>query len=364
MSWTNLPSNSGSHSAPHNEGIRLARRPWIAYLGHDDIWAPDHLEAILEVIDSDPPPGFVVSGCVFYGPDGSDIHWVTGLFTGDDAPLHHVFPPSSFAHRRRVPDMIGEWQDPASVAPPPDADFLLRAARAGLRFRSTGRVTVHKFAAGHRYLSYVRPRSDEQRVLLESLDRLDDGHVERLIEKSTERERFMAMRYPDFQRYAAGFLFEANRWNKGLKRPPLRPLSGRTVIEQTDEPRALDWYALETDEVRFRWSGPSPRPRILIPYSGGRVRIRIHVPRVPMAVSLDGVSVFVEEQEVDRRVEKEEDGASALVFSTELRPRDETVVTLSTPAMFSPHDVTGNGDHRLVGVPVGDLVIEPLDSPG
>jgi hypothetical protein len=46
-------------------------------------------------------------------------------------------------------------------------------------FRSTGRVTVHKFAAGHRYLSYVRPRSDEQRVLLQSLDRLDDGHVER-----------------------------------------------------------------------------------------------------------------------------------------------------------------------------------------
>jgi len=83
-----------------------------------------------------------------------------------------------------------------------------------------------------------------------------------------------------------------------------------------------------------------------------------------MAVSLDGVSVFVEEQEVDRRVEREEDGTSVLVFSTELRPRDETVVTLSTPAMFSPHDVTGNGDRRLVGVPVGDLVIEPLDSPG
>jgi hypothetical protein len=77
-----------------------------------------------------------------------------------------------------------------------------------------------------------------------------------------------------------------------------------------------------------------------------------------MAVSLDGVSVFVEEQEVDRRVEKDEDGTSALVFSTELRPRDETVVTLSTPAMFSPHDVPQRRS-TLVGVPVGDLVIEP-----
>jgi len=302
-----------------------------------------------------------VSGCVFYGPDGSDIHWVTGLFTGDDAPLHHVFPPSSFAHRRRVPDMIGPWRDPSLVAAPPDADFLLRGAREGLRFRSTGRITVHKFAAGHRYLSYVRPRSDEQRALLKSLDRLGGDHVERLIEKSTERGRFMAMRYPDFDRYPAGFLFDANRWNKGLSRPPLSPLSGRTVIEQSDKPRALDWYALEWDKRAFRWSGPNPRPRILIPFSGGKVTVRIRVPSVPAAPSLDSISVFVEEQEVNRRVEQEENGASALVFSAELRPHGETVMTLATPAMFCPDDILGNGDRRLVGLPVGDVVIEPLE---
>ena len=256
--------------------------------------------------------------------------------------------------------MIGQWHDPSVVAAPPDADFLLRGAREGLRFRSTGRVTVHKFAAGHRYLSYVRPKSDEQRALLKSLDRLGGDHVERLIEKSAERGRFMAMRYPDFDRYPAGFLFDANRWNKGLTRPPLSPLSGRSVIEQSDKPRALDWYALEWDKRAFRWSGPNPRPRILIPFSGGKVTVRIRVPNVPAVPSLDSVSVFVEEQEVDRRIEQEESGVSALVFSAELRPRDETVVTLATPAMFCPDDVIGNGDRRLVGVPVGDLVIEPL----
>ncbi len=64
ISWSHLEGNSGSQSAPNNEGIRTAQRPWIAYLGHDDIWAPDHLERLREVIESEPVPDVAVSGCV------------------------------------------------------------------------------------------------------------------------------------------------------------------------------------------------------------------------------------------------------------------------------------------------------------
>ena len=44
--WRNLPQRSGSQSAPNNAGGALARGRYIAYLGHDDLWAPDHLESL------------------------------------------------------------------------------------------------------------------------------------------------------------------------------------------------------------------------------------------------------------------------------------------------------------------------------
>jgi glycosyltransferase involved in cell wall biosynthesis len=71
--WKNLPSNSGSQSAPNNEGIRLAHGSHIAYLGHDDIWSRYHLE-LLDGVVREQDPGFVVSGAVYHGPPDSRIN--------------------------------------------------------------------------------------------------------------------------------------------------------------------------------------------------------------------------------------------------------------------------------------------------
>src|SRR5947199_5159251 len=61
--WSNLPQNTGSQSYPNNEGIRRARGDWICYIGHDDIWAPDHLQSFAEAISPVDEAHFVVSGC-------------------------------------------------------------------------------------------------------------------------------------------------------------------------------------------------------------------------------------------------------------------------------------------------------------
>jgi glycosyltransferase involved in cell wall biosynthesis len=356
--WRNLKKNSGGQSAPNNEGIRRARGQWICYIGHDDIWRPDHLHQFRQLIAADPAADFVVGGCIYHGPPDSDTDYVTGLFDTPDAAFHHFFPPSSIAHRLHVCDRIGEWRAPRSIRAPVDCDFLLRAAHAGLRFASTGHISVHKFAAGHRYLSYLRPGCAEQIAMLRLMQNGDCEQIRRIVVRAKRHGLFMTMRYLDYSTYEPGLAFNQNRGNKGLDRPPLQLLKGKTVIKQTDEPRALDWHLRESADARHRWSGPNPRPKMLIPYTGGRARFAIEV----VAPPVHSVSICVEATEVRHVEERRSDGSRWLVFDAVLKAAEETIVTLRTPAMFRPSEVYGNDDHRHLGLPVADIIIEPLCS--
>ena len=358
--WRNLVHTSGSQSFPNNEGIRCARGQWVCYIGHDDVWAPDHLARLRALIEHERTIDFAVSGCIYYGPPGSEVYYVTGLFTDIDAAFEHFFPPSSLAHRRDVVARIGAWCDPRSIAPPVDAEFVLRAARARLRFASTGHVTVHKFAAGHRYLSYLRQTADEQCAILRVLDQGSAGHVEHLIEVSKRTSRFMVMFHPDFSVYEKGQLFDRNRMNKGLNRPPLRPLSKRAVIEQTDDPRGLDWHGLEQGSRPFRWSGPNPRPKILIPFVADRARLTIQIMALPPGAKPEDISVFVENKKAVPTIELEADGTHRLCLVAPLSRHDYTVISLHTPIMFCPREVAGSEDGRRLGVAAADIILDPL----
>ena len=49
--WHNLPENCGNQYGPNNAGIAMARGRHIAYLGHDDIWLPDHLQRHVDTME-------------------------------------------------------------------------------------------------------------------------------------------------------------------------------------------------------------------------------------------------------------------------------------------------------------------------
>src|SRR5262249_51268141 len=84
-----LPAHTGSQSDPNNAGIAAARGRYIAYLGHDDIWMPDHLQALAEALHGS-GGDFAVSGCAYHGPRGTTLVEITGLVE-DAHDLHRHF---------------------------------------------------------------------------------------------------------------------------------------------------------------------------------------------------------------------------------------------------------------------------------
>jgi hypothetical protein len=98
----------------------------------------------------------------------------------------------------------------------------------------------------------------------------------------------------------------------------------------------------------------------LSPNTGGRARFGLEVRGRTPIPWVNSVSICVDEAEMQHQVEIRSDGSRWLIFETELKPAEETIVTLKTPAMFRPSEVYGNDDHRNLGIPVADMIIEPL----
>ena len=264
--WINLPSRCGSQSAPNNAGIKAANGDAIAYIGHDDIWEPDHLRRLATLLDADPKLDFAVGGAIFHLPNGIPGSLVTGLFEDDSAKHVHFFPPSSFAHRKSVCDEIGMWRMPFDIKAPVDADFLLRAAKVDLRFASTGKISVQKFAAGHRYLSYLQHSSDEQRDMLDAMKQPDhDRQVAEVVEQSRRQGAFMIMRHPDFEKFAPGELAWQNASRKGNVQRAVALPNHAIEIKLERGHFALDWQ--NVPDGKIRWTNQNPIPKHLLPYT-------------------------------------------------------------------------------------------------
>ncbi len=360
VSWVNLPVRGGSQTYPNNKGITLARGEFIAYLGHDDIWMPNHLEELARTFAGAHRPDFAVSGCICHTPMGSRFAWVAGLFDEPAAANGNFFPPTSLAHRSDIVDTIGMWRDPEEISTPVDEDLQIRAVMAGLTFISTGYITVHKFAAGHRYLSYLRPTSSEQVELLRLADDKDFAlYVDRIVDEAKRVGTFMTLRNRSHEKSAKGDVYRHNAQIKGIIKPELKQLTGSATIEQGNDPRAFDWHPAGAVHAELRWSGPNPRPKVLIPFCGGNLvacaMVFVHEDRNV----LKGVRIWCDGQLLPSScvaIEAHDEGEAVHVtIMMRLEHDDYTVLEIEQPD--SALTVGENG--ARVGVAMGDIDLRP-----
>lgn len=142
LRWRHLMRNSGSQARPNAEGRRMAQAPVVAYLGHDDLWSPDHLELLLAALESE---GADIAHSMTVMPDQGTLGTVlAGRSPATDA---ENIPPSSIAHLRDSP-RVGEWPHDAGGTLPVDYEFMARSRALGAEVVATGVPTVLKFPAG------------------------------------------------------------------------------------------------------------------------------------------------------------------------------------------------------------------------
>lgn len=155
--WINLPVNSGHQSGPNNEGLRQAQGEIIAYHGHDDLWLPHHLAAMVTALDRQ-RASLAHSLCLFVPPAPQP-----GWILLPQAELGAYAPPLCVAHRRSLTETIGGWRPHRELGTtPPDVELWRRAAASGAPFTFVPRLTGIKFPASIRKDVYKLRPSNEQ----------------------------------------------------------------------------------------------------------------------------------------------------------------------------------------------------------
>ncbi len=250
--WENLADNSGHQSMPNNRGIELARGEWIAYLGHDDLWMPNHLESLLRALSS-ANADVAFSLAMLIGAPGCDGRMLFPVFPNGKYQRGSDVPPSTLIHRRSLIEQNGNWPDHRDTLGSPEAAVLARFYDGGAKFVSFGDVTVIKFPSSWRPRSYVDRSCDEQAAFFRRMQHEPDFLHRELIELATATQLLKPHTRVPFtpveDNLRAGAVVEGYRRSRGLTAQSPEEGEPRYVITSEME-QLID--RLTNEEIRRR----------------------------------------------------------------------------------------------------------------
>ena len=366
IAWFNLPENVGNQYAPNNFALARARGEYVAYLGHDDIWAPTHLESGLRTLQAHDAD---VAGAVaiLHGPPGTTFMGALGLFPDDTyTPRYHFVPPA-LLHRRDLVERVGLWRSPREAEIGTDFDFLVRCHRAGAKIVPTRTPTLFKFGTTWRRDAYRRKDVREQERTLAALRADADGFVQATLISVIQcalEDRFMRVEAPaqTDERAAIDAAFDFFRWMRFKGARPRRP----PAIADLEEPHrffveedfvGFEWHLPEDNPVhgRFRWSGPSRISMIPLPVRlVSPAILRMHVIHALDPELVSTLVLRLNGRALERTVEPTE--LATWIIEAALQPEaedEEHEITLEVARTMRPFDVRGSADRRWLGIAVG-----------
>ncbi len=166
IQFLNLDTNTGEQSGPNNAGFERSRGRFVAFLNHDDLWFPDHLETCLAGIEA------TGADLVFTLANAVTAHGLNLLMgatpTGRYEPYMHV-PASSWLLRRELMQEVGPWRFYRECHNIPSQEWLGRATKAGKDLRLIPRLTLIALPSGSRKGSYLNRTANENRDYFERI---------------------------------------------------------------------------------------------------------------------------------------------------------------------------------------------------
>lgn len=164
IKWYNLPQNTGNQSGVNKFALTKSNGKYIAYLNHDDLWFPDHLEIALAAFrgrDLD----IVNTLSLEIGAYNHHFRAVLGLPKLRSPGVCFLSPmTTSVVHTANAAKLVGGWTDWRETHAVPTQEFFEKLQFLRQRFAVVSSVTSLKFHSGDRKNSYLLHDAREQEI--------------------------------------------------------------------------------------------------------------------------------------------------------------------------------------------------------
>ena len=144
IEWGNLPENVGSQGIANNQSIKKANGQYIAYLGHDNLWFPWHLEKLLKHIEENKDDWAHSTGFAIL-PSGHVHYW--GSLPAGFSYSEYGVGNSLWIHRRDLAEEVGGWRHHNQIFDYVEVDLQRRIAQEKHRMSCSKEPSVLKFYA-------------------------------------------------------------------------------------------------------------------------------------------------------------------------------------------------------------------------